>query len=129
MQDHSTDQLHVEVPHVQNPTTCLAYNRECLFENFVQHFLQSVVLLFLSALDALRIGLVLGFRGTYQCLSSVACAKAAEAVCYFLAELVGLGAQLFIRALLHLGLKRGNCSHTGQQALDFTLVLGAKNLT
>ena len=129
MQDHSTDQLHVEVPHVQNPTTCLAYNRECLFENFVQHFLQSVVLRFLSALDALRIGLVIGPTGSCARLGSVACGETAESICYFLAELVGLGAQLFIREPLHLGLKRGNCSHTGQQALDFTLVLGAKNLT
>ena len=46
-----------------------------------------------------------------------------------LTEFVRLGAQLVVRELLHLRLKRTDGLHPRHQALQFALVLGPENLT
>ena len=58
MQDHSADQLHVEVPHVQNTAPGLADHRKRLDQDFVQHFLNGFVLSLLKLLLLVQIGLV-----------------------------------------------------------------------
>ena len=46
-----------------------------------------------------------------------------------LPEFVGLGAQLVVRKLLHLRLKRINSLDLRHQTLQFALVLGPEDLT
>ncbi len=60
VQNHATDQLHVEMPHVQHTASCLAHNRERLFENLVKDLvcsLQSLGVEFALPVE-IRIGLV-----------------------------------------------------------------------
>ena len=54
---------------------------------------------------------------------------AGQALLDALPEFVGLGAQLVVRELLHLRLKRIDGLDLRHQALEFALVLGPEDLT
>ena len=84
-------------------------------QNLVQHFVRSFQALLVQLALAIEIGF--GFIGNF-----------ADTILNFLAEFVGLGTQLFVRELLHLGFERIDRCHTRQQALDFALISRAKNL-
>ncbi len=62
MQNHTADQLHVEVPHLEHAPPSLAHDRKGFHQNVVENLLQRFVFLFLELLLLIKIGLVVGRR-------------------------------------------------------------------
>ena len=91
-----------------------------MLRDFIERFLQQSFLLFVELLGIgrffgiFRIRFRLRFQGRKFGLNA-------------LLEFLGLGAQLVVRELLHLGFKGVNLRHNGQQPLYFALILSAKN--
>ncbi len=104
VQHHAADQLHVEVPHIQDAAARLAHHGESLRENLIQDLI----------LNPAALVVVFNVPGSF--LDSRP-------------ELVRLGAQFGIAEPLHLGFKRANLLNIWHRALDFALVVGAENLT
>ena len=102
VQHHATDQLHVEVAHLQHAPTRLARHRKRLGKDLVQHQLQLTVLLV----------------GVLDCIHALADAPP---------EFFCLGLQLLIAELLRLGLERIDALHQRHNPLDFPFVASAKN--
>ena len=103
VQNHAADKLHVEMPHLEHAPTALARYCESFRQNFVEHFFQRSRF----------------FVGVFDRVHALVNA---------LAKFVGLGPELLVRELLHLGLERVDALHQRHQALDFALIAGAKNL-
>src|SRR5215475_1993938 len=115
MQHHATDKLHVEVPHVEDPPTGLANYCKCLFENFVQNsFKHGIALRFVGG-QRLFFGRFVGLSVRNPLLDPRP-------------ELRGFRAELLIRELLHLRLKRADALHSWREPFDFALILGAEYL-
>jgi hypothetical protein len=103
VQHHAADELHVEVPHIQLPATGFADYGKRLGKKLVQDFLFSG--------DAF-VGVFNAFKRRGNPL----------------AELDRLRPQLFVRELLHFGLKRIDRADTRNEALDHALVAGPEYL-
>ena len=117
VQHHAADQLHVEVAHVQRPPSRLAHHRKRLFQQCVQHFLDSLVLFLLPLLAAVRIHLFC--RRLLQ---------QRHPLLHPAAEFIGLGPQLRICQLANLGLQRVDALHARLKLLHFALVMSPENL-
>ena len=103
VQDNATDELHVEVPHLQHAPASLARNRKRFGQNLVENFFQ---------------------RGRFF----VSVFDRVHAFVNALAEFVCPGPELLVGELLHLGLERVDALHQRHDALDLALIAGAKNL-
>src|SRR6185369_12797897 len=109
------NELHVEVPHVQNAAASLAHYSKGLLQNLVQNGIGEFQALLVQLSFAVEVGIrLVGNLG--------------KAVLDLLTELVSLGAQLLVGKLLHLRLERIDRQNARHQSLDLALVLGAKNL-
>ncbi len=116
VQHHAADQLHVEVAHVEHAAASFADHRESFHQKLIEGFVDHLGALIFELLEAVGIGIRL-------------VGKTGQAFLDALAEFVRLGAQLFVRELLHLRLKRTDGLDPRHQALQFALVLGPENLT
>ena len=116
MQHHAADQLHIEVAHVEHAAPGFADHGEGFHQKLVQRFVDQLGAIIFELLEAVGIG-VRFVRETGQALLDA------------LAEFVRLGAQLVVRELLHLRLKRTDGLDPRHQALQFALVLGPEDLT
>src|SRR5262249_11228944 len=115
VQDHAADQLHVEMTHVEHAATSFADYGKSLFEDLIEDFIGGFQALAVEFSLAIEVGI--GLVGTL-----------AEAVLDYLAEFVGLRAQLVVRELLHPGFERVHALDARREALDFALVFGPKDL-
>ena len=116
MQHHAADQLHVEVAHVEYAAAGLAHHGESFHQNFVQNFVDGFTAFVIELLEAVRVGIGLVGNGGQTRLNA-------------LPEFFGFGAQLVVRELPHLRLKRIDSLDLRHQALQFALVLGPEDLT
>ena len=129
MQDDAADQLHVEVAHVEHAASGFANHRESLHQNFVQHFLQSIVLLFFQPLLAVDVGLGFIFiSGISRNFRGASVREASHALLDPPPKFIRLGAQLGVGELLDLRLKRIDSRHLRHQGLDDALVFRPENL-
>jgi len=55
MQNHAANQLHIEVPHVEDAPPRLAADRKCLFQQLVEHFLERCAAPVLDFLQPIKI--------------------------------------------------------------------------
>ena len=103
MQDHTADQLHIKVPHLQHPATGLAYHGKGLGQNLEQ---DSLLLrhAFFGVVDTFQPGRDPG------------------------PELQRLGAELFVRQSFHRRLERPGLFDLRRQPLDHAFVTGSENL-
>ena len=115
MQHHAADQLHVEVAHVEHPAAGFADHGKRFHQNLVQRFVDGLGALVFELLQAVGVGV--RFVG-----------NTGQALLDALPEFVRLGAQLVVRKLLHLRLKRIDSLDLRHQALQFALVLGPEDL-
>ncbi len=116
VQHHAADQLHVEVAHVEHPAPGFADHGEGFHQKLVKDLVDQLGAIIFELLEAIGIGVrLVGQTG--------------QAFLNALAEFVRLGAQLVVRELLHLRLKRTDGLDPRHQALQFALVLGPENLT
>ena len=116
VQHYAANQLDIEMAHVEHAPARFTYHRERLDQQFVEHFLESLVTFGLDLRPAVRIGVRL-------------VGDAAKPLLDAGAEFIGLGAQLVVGELLYLRLQRADGLHARQHALDFPLVLGPEDLT
>ena len=126
MQYHASDQLNVEVTHIEHSATGLADYRESFHQKLFEHFLQRIVLILFKLLLAVNIRLFVACGLGRSCLGILG--DSAQALLNALTEFDGLGAQLVIGKLLNLQLEGIDGLHLRHQRLDHALVLGAKNL-
>ncbi len=103
VQHHAADQLNVKVAHVQDAAAAFAAHGKSLGQNLIQD----------------------GFAGS-QTFSLVL--NAVQPFFDACAKLSRLGAELLVRELFQLRLKRIDQAHVGSYPLDFPFVTGAKNL-
>ena len=115
VQHHAADQLHVEMPHVEDPASGLPGYGKRFHQQLVEDFFEGRIALGLNFFLAVGIGL--GLVGNLG-----------QPLLDTLAEFAGLGAQLGVRQLSHGRLERIDGLHLGHQALHFALVLGPENL-
>jgi len=111
------------VAHVEHPASGLTDHNECFHQDFVQSFLQSLVLLFLELLRAVGIVLRLRFG-----IRRSAARHTTQTILNSLTELVRLSAQFSVRELLGLRFESIDSLDLGHQTLDDALVLGPKDL-
>jgi hypothetical protein len=128
MQDRTADQLHVKVTHVENAASGLAHYGEGFHREFIEDFLQCVVLLFLDPLYAFGSFFRFGVGNFGARKGCRAVAQAAQALLNALPELVRFGAQFGVGELLHLRLKGIDGRDSGLRVLDVPLVLGPEDL-
>jgi hypothetical protein len=115
MQNHAADQLDIEVPHVEHTPTSFANHGESFFEDFIENLLDDAATLGFHFFAAVWIGI----RFVSYVLETFLNAGA---------EFIGLRPELVVGELLDLRLKRVDSRDTGQQALDFALILRPENL-
>ena len=58
VQDHAADQLHIEVPHVEDAAACFADDRKSLGKDIFENFLQGVVLILFGPFGTIEIVVV-----------------------------------------------------------------------
>lgn len=115
MQDHSADQLNVEMAHVEDTAASFPHYGERLYKDLVQDFISCCNLLFRELLEAIGISFGLIWKVAQPVLDSGA-------------EFIGLRAQLFVREFLHLRFERVDGGHTRPQPLHLTVIFGPENL-
>ena len=99
MQHDAADQLHIEMPHPQRPSTSFAHRRKRRNNRRLDRFLQLLLDVRVVVLNALEPRLHLGF------------------------QLRRVRRQLRVRKLLHRGLERIDLAHHRLNHLDVALVL------
>src|SRR5271156_1732274 len=115
MQSHPADELHIEVPHVQNAAAALANQSESFLQKLIENFIDELPALVVEFFPAIHVRVrLVGNTG--------------QAFLYSQAELVRLRAQLLISELAHFGLKHVDGLDPRHQALNLALVLGPENL-
>ena len=115
VQNHAADQLHVEMPHIQNTASGFAHYGEGLFQNLVQNGVGEVQALLVELSQAVKVSVrLVGYLG--------------KAILNSLPEVLGLAAQLLVGKLLDLRLQRIDRQDARHQPLDLAFVLGAEDL-
>ncbi len=126
VQHQPTDQLHVEVPHVEHPPARLADHGERLFQNLVQGFGQHAVASRLQFLGAVASAIFL--FGGLNIAVGVLGVNRGHPLLDASAEFFRLGNQLRVTQLAYFRFERIHAHYPGLHALDFALVGSPKYL-